>query len=99
MLGKSALLIGIVCLAACSSVSLKNPETPPITRQQVVRIWKGEQETWIGNARTACGIPDTDIQDYLSRGWRIVSSTPFSYVIRQSTAVYDCVGSEVLLEK
>ena len=68
--------------------------------QKIIRVWKGETGGSLeGSARSACGIEHDYTKKYMEEGWRIVSSTPFSFVKEQGSGTYNCEGSEILLEK
>jgi hypothetical protein len=95
-----AIAVSTAFLAGCAYLSFEKPKPSAPTQQKVIRVWKGEIGGSLdGSARSACGIEHDYTQKYLDDGWRIVSSTPFSFEKHQSSGSYNCEGSEIVLEK
>jgi len=108
------MLVGLFCVGCLGvlaifikSFSGKSPSTtttipaPAPKQQHIVRVWRGDPTNHGYRAKEACGIPwnSNGVKSFQSQGWRIVSSTPLDYRTNQGGYYYDCILSEVLMEK
>ena len=68
--------------------------------QKILRVWNGNPNA--KRSKIACGIftNKSEIARMQSQGWSVKSSSPIPhYRINQTEYYYDCLGTEVVMER
>ena len=100
LVASTLFVFGASLVSGCTYISERlNPQPPQPKRQIIVRVWNGNPNDT--KSKSVCGIYESpqSLEGYQIGGWVIKSSSPINYRINQRHYYYDCMGSEVVMEK